>query len=158
MSGLRAGGGFAFLRDTLEASGRDVVARAELATVAFEHTGEHGHWEVFCHSHDPQPQVTVYSLHPREVPVERRDRMMRLVTQANYGLVIGNFELDLGDGELRFKTSLDHGTDRLSGALLAALIEHNLAAFDRYLPAIDAVLDHDDADADALVADIDGAG
>ncbi|GGI09463.1 YbjN domain-containing protein [Egicoccus halophilus] len=140
--------GLAWLVRMLDASDLDVRVLPELATAVFPHAGQHGSWEVYCRSGDPAPQVAVYSLHPREVPARHRAAMATLLTRANYGLLIGNFELDLADGELRFKTSLDHGADQLTGTLLASLIEHNVAAFDRYLPALDAVLDGEVEEAD----------
>ena len=35
-----------------------------------------------------------------------RNAVMEYITRANYGLRIGNFELDLNDGEIRYKTYL----------------------------------------------------
>jgi hypothetical protein len=42
------------------------------------------------------------------VPADRRAEVAELVTRANYGLIIGNFELDFGDGRVRYKTSFDY--------------------------------------------------
>lgn len=146
--------GLDYLVRTLAASGLDVTVVPEIASASFPHHGQHGSWQVYCRSREPVPQVVVYSLHPREVPADRRDATARLLTLVNYGLIIGNFELDLGDGELRFKTSLDFGADRLSGELLATLIEHNLAAFDRYLPVLDAAIDGEDGTAETMLHEI----
>ena len=49
---------------------------------------------------------------------------------------IGNFEMDYGDGEIRYKTSIDVGDDRLTYALIAKLVEPNIAMMDNYLPGI----------------------
>jgi hypothetical protein len=54
-------------------------------------------------------------------------------------LIIGNFELDLDDGEVRYKVAVD-----LEGVSdIAPLVETHLAAcvttFDQYRPALDAV-------------------
>ncbi len=132
--------GMEFLSRTLQASGLAVTEHPELSTVSFTHEGEQRSWEVFCRARHPVPQVMVYSLHPWIVPADRRLAMMELLTRANYGLVIGNFELDPDDGELRFKTSIDFGSDRLSGEVLARLIQHNVDAFEQYLPAVEAVI------------------
>ncbi|MFP4147971.1 MAG: YbjN domain-containing protein [Nitriliruptoraceae bacterium] len=132
--------GFDFLVTSLREAGLDIAEHPEHATVSFEHAGETGRWIVFCRSQDPLPQVLVYSQFPRQVPEDRRATMMALITRINYGLAIGNLEMDLDDGDLRLRTSLDFGEDRLTGALLARLLGHNLATFDRYFPALDAVL------------------
>jgi hypothetical protein len=54
--------------------------------------------------------------------------------------LIGNFELDLVDGEIRFKTSNDVKNDRLSSALFQPLVYTNVVMMDRYLPGIMAVI------------------
>jgi hypothetical protein len=135
--------GLEFLATSLRESGLEVDEYPEHGAVGFEHLGRNGDWEVFCRSRDPVSQVAVYSILSVAVPADRRARVAELLTRANYGLIIGNFELDLDDGELRFKTSIDFAGDRLSGALLAMLIEHNLDAFDRYLPAINGAMTTD---------------
>lgn len=38
---------------------------------------------------------------------ERRIDVLRFVSRANWGLIVGNFELDMDDGHLRFKSSVD---------------------------------------------------
>ncbi|MQA14518.1 MAG: YbjN domain-containing protein [Pseudonocardiaceae bacterium] len=81
-------------------------------------------------------QVLIYSACPPDVPEHRRAAVAELLTRANYGLFIGNFELDLDDGEVRFKTGVDvEGTD-VDDALLDGLLRANLATMDTYLGAI----------------------
>lgn len=52
------------------------------------------------------------------VPEDRRLALAEFLTRANYGLFIGNFEMDWQDGEVRYKTSIDVAGDRLSTALV----------------------------------------
>ena len=65
---------------------------------------------------------------------------MNFLTRANYGLLIGNFEMDYNDGEVRYKTSIDVEGDRLSKALVKRLVYDNLAVMDRYLPGVLSVI------------------
>ncbi len=44
------------------------------------------------------------------------------ITRANFGIVIGNFEIDFSDGEIRYKTSIDVEGDRPSFALIKRLV------------------------------------
>jgi hypothetical protein len=44
------------------------------------------------------------------------------LTRANSGMVIGNFELDFADGEIRYKTSIDVEGDKLSYAIIKRLV------------------------------------
>ncbi len=66
--------------------------------------------------------------------------MAEFLTRANYGLIIGNFELDFGDGEIRYKTSLDVEGDRLSQASIKQLVYTSVLTMDQYLPGIEAVI------------------
>ena len=58
-------------------------------------------------------------------------------------MVIGNFELDFSDGEIRYKTSLDVEGDRLSNALIKQTVYLNVLTMDKYLPALVAVINNE---------------
>ncbi|MEL7357739.1 MAG: hypothetical protein AAFN40_14365 [Cyanobacteria bacterium J06560_6] len=67
--------------------------------------------------------------------------MAQFITRANYGLILGNFELDYTDSEIRYKTSLDVESDRLTPALTKNLISTNVTTMDQYLPGLLAFLE-----------------
>ena len=50
--------------------------------------------------------VTTYAMLPTHVREDKRDVVCRYITRANYGLRNGNLEMDLDDGEVRYKTWL----------------------------------------------------
>ena len=58
------------------------------------------------------------------------------ITRANYGLKVGNFEMDMDDGEARFKTSIDVEKSELTRMLVSNLVYINVWTMDRYLPGI----------------------
>ena len=102
--------------------------------------GENGRW--FCHAsarEDPALFV-MYSMFPVTIPEAKRMRVAEYLMRANYGLVIGNFELDLDGGELRFRTSLDIEDAAFASELLKPLVYTNVRMMDRYLPGLMAVL------------------
>jgi hypothetical protein len=113
----------------------DEVIRAEV-------TGESGAWPCFVVAREKDSRCTVYSQVPWETPEERRADMAELLTRINFGLPLGNFEMDFSDGEIRFKTSIDVSGDHLSGALFDGLLEPNIGTMDAYLPALEAVRDN----------------
>lgn len=51
-------------------------------------------------------------------------------------LIIGNFELDFDDGEVRYKTSVDVEGTRLTIPLIRQVVNLNVVTMDRYWPAI----------------------
>jgi hypothetical protein len=98
--------------------------------------GDNGRWGCIAQVVEPEKLFVFYSICPANTPPEKRPAMAEFICRANYGLLLGNFELDFEDGEVRFRTSLDLGVDRLSLALLKQAIYTNLIIMDRYLPGI----------------------
>jgi hypothetical protein len=102
--------------------------------------GENGQWTCYAWVIEEKKRVAFYSICPVNVPEERRNLLSELVTRANYCLLMGNFEMDYSDGEIRFKTSIDVSGDRITFALLRQLIYTNVLTMDQYLPSIMAVI------------------
>ena len=50
--------------------------------------------------------IATYAVCPMNADESERAAVMEYITRANYGLRIGNFEMDLNDGEIRYKTYL----------------------------------------------------
>lgn len=99
-------------------------------------SGENGHWPCFAQAREAQQQVVVYSICPLRVPEPRRQAMGEFLMRANYGLIVGNFEMDYEDGEVRYKTSLDIEDAEATPPLLRHIIYGNVSSMDRYLPGI----------------------
>ena len=76
-------------------------------------------------------------------------------TRGNYGMVIGNFELDMNDGEMRYKVSVDAEGIELSPTFLKNLSYTAVVTMDRYLPGIMKVL-YSDIDPAEAVREIEG--
>lgn len=112
-------------------------------------------WELFVVVDEADRRVAIYSVEPLEVPPHQRADIAVLLTRVNFGLVIGNYELDLGDGEIRFKTSVDLGDLEPSPALLGGMLDANITAMQTYGDAIRSVI-LGIADADGALAAVEG--
>lgn len=123
----------------LDGEGWSFTRLPEQSILRFEMGARHGEWVCYARTWEEDAQLVIYSAWPEDVPEDRRLAMAEFLTRANFGLVIGNFELDLDDGELHFKTSIDVEGDRISAALIRQLIDANVAAFDHYWPGVAAV-------------------
>lgn len=82
---------------------------------------------VVIDQHEENGIVVLQVVLPVMAPVKARDELLRYLNWLNYSrLLTGNFETDLGDGEIRFRNSMDiEGsalTDRMVFNLLAAAI------------------------------------
>lgn len=101
--------------------------------------GEHGQWRCYGETRESPAQFVFYSLCPIHIPELKRQDISEFLTRANFDLVIGNFEFDLEDGEIRFKTSIDVEGSHLDFNLIKRLVYTNAVMMDQYLPGITAV-------------------
>jgi hypothetical protein len=102
--------------------------------------GSSGEWTCLAHTIPDSEQCLFYSVAPRRAPEILRPAVAEYLTRANWGLLIGNFELDYGDGEIRYKTSIQLNGTELTGELLHPLIYGNVVAMDKYWPGVEAVI------------------
>ena len=98
--------------------------------------GENGQWRCAAQAREEQEQFVFYSVCPVNVPEDKRLVVAEFIMRVNFGLIIGNFEMDLADGEIRYKTGIDVEDDRLSFALIKQMVYANVMMMDRYLPGI----------------------
>ncbi|MEO3704272.1 hypothetical protein [Trichormus azollae] len=59
---------------------------------------------------------------PQNTLKSQRMAVAEFIARGNFGIVIGNFEIDFSDGEIPYKTSIDVKGDRPSFALIKRLV------------------------------------
>lgn len=84
---------------------------------------------------DDWRRLLTFSTYPVMVPEHRRSAVVEALTRINYQLVYGNFEMDLADGEVRFRTVVEAEKD-LDDAMIDRVLNANLSAVDRYFAAL----------------------
>ncbi|MDX1992491.1 MAG: YbjN domain-containing protein [bacterium] len=119
-------------------------------------TGRSGRWICYAQAREEQEQFVFYSVCPVNAPREKLAEIAEFLTRANYGMIIGNFELDYADGEIRYKTSIDVEGAQLLPALVKQMVYSNVMIMDRYLPGIMRVLYGDVDPAEAILELEDG--
>lgn len=112
--------------------------------------GENGRWMCIAQAKDDLDRMLFFSVLETNVPENRRALVSEFLTRANYGLALGNFEMDFGDGEVRYKTSIDVAGGQLTTGMVATMVRVNLAMMDLYLPGIMSVIYGDTSPADAV--------
>jgi hypothetical protein len=115
--------------------------------------GEQATYRLVAIVDDERSVVRFLTFIEGRVPEHRRREVMEFLTRANFGLLLGNFELDLSDGEIRFKCSQSVEGDHLSYEQYQHLLYVSVAMVDRYFPGLQRVL-QGTADAAAAIADI----
>ena len=80
------------------------------------------------------------TVYPLNVPAPRRAAMAELLARLNYGLLIGNWEMDFRDGEVRYRTSVPARSCLFTADLARDLAYTNFGTFGRAWPMLTAVL------------------
>ena len=126
-------------------------------TLQMSFNGSSGKWLCYANVNEEKGFFSFYSVCPINVPEDRRSTVAEFLTRANYGLMIGNFEMDYRDGEVRYKTSLDVENAEINLALIGNLVNVNLLMMDRYLPGVLKCI-YGNESAEAAIQSIEGEG
>lgn len=103
--------------------------------VRLSFTGQNARYDCFGRVNEAHEVFVFYSIIPVRVPEAQRPLVAELLARINYGLNIGNFELDMNDGEIRYKTSIDVEGGDLTPRMAETLIAVNISTTDRYFPS-----------------------
>lgn len=76
----------------------------------------------------------------QKIPFAKRLEICNFMNRVNYELAIGNFEMDMDDGEIRFRTYLDLANSEPSREQLLNLIWNGAQTFDTYYPGIQKIV------------------
>jgi hypothetical protein len=109
--------------------------------------GENGQWACVAQAEEDSRIFLFYSVSPIDIEPAKRAAMAEFTALANFNTLVGNFELGLDTGDLRYKTSLSLKeipdaalqADGLLTTLIKQLIHINVFMMDQYLPGILAV-------------------
>ena len=103
-------------------------------------SGDNGELRCYAQVRVDLEQFIFYVIAPVKAPEAIRPLVAEYITRANYGLRIGNFELDYSDGEIRYKSSLDFEKETLAPDLIKNAIYPAVHTMDHYLPGLFAVM------------------
>ena len=94
--------------------------------------GYNGGYGLIAILDDSKQQVIVYIKSVYRVPKNHRAKASEYLTRVNYGLIIGNFEMDYRDGEVMYKGSMDVSGGKLEPLMFHNLIGYTTTTMDRY--------------------------
>lgn len=107
---------------------------------SFGFRGKNNRYDFWAFINEKGNILSVYSVIPLSAPEKMRILVAEFLHRANYDMMLGNFELDVRDGEIRFKCSADFGDVKPDPEQVNKMIDCCLAMADRYVPGIGAVL------------------
>lgn len=141
---------FNLLVEFFEEDNWDFQWMAGMSVLTLHYNGASGKWVCYAQAREEQQQLVYYSVIPVNVPEAKRPLMAEFITRVNYGMVIGNFEMDYEDGEIRYKTSVDVEGTPVTLPLIRQLVYANISITDHYFPAIMRVLYGNEMPVDVL--------
>ncbi len=98
--------------------------------------GRNGRWTCYGQIDEKQRLFLFYSVFPNSIQKKCIPAVADFICRANYGLKIGNFEIDTDTGEIRYKTSADFENASIDRGIISNLVYANLWTMDRYMQGI----------------------
>ncbi len=79
-----------------------------------------------------ESRFVFYAQFDRDAPVETLSQVAEYITRANFGIDIGNFELDYDEGLVRYKSSFDYEGEPLAPNLIRNAVQATLDSVRMY--------------------------
>lgn len=98
--------------------------------------GRNASFRLFVKAREETEQLLVVMKSPNNIPEGRRVEAAEFLTRANWGLTIGNFEMDMQDGEVRYKVSVDVEGGELTAEMAGTMIRVGAIMMDKYYPGL----------------------
>ncbi len=103
-------------------------------------SGKNGELTCYAQIRPDLQQFIFYAIVPVKVEEAARLKVAEFITRVNYGVRIGNFEMDFNDGEIRYKSSLDFEGETLTPKLIKNTLYPAVMTTDEYLPGLMSVM------------------
>ncbi len=120
----------------LEADGWEYEFDEESGTYRTGYSGESGNFAILVHAAEEENLVLLYMAIEDIIPLEARTRLCEYLCRANYGLAMGNFEIDMADGEVVFRVSADVESVGLTETTVGNMFEEAALTMDRFYPGL----------------------
>lgn len=91
-------------------------------------------WTELIRIEEDEELIVLYAIFPTLVEVQQREQVALQLINENYDLINGAFEMDIADGELRFRSTLlcPKGIDQLS---MKQLLNEHVQIMEQYIPS-----------------------
>ncbi len=124
------------------------IEENQILALGFE--GKNGKYKSLAIAREEEHQMIFYTISPLNATKSKLQVIAEFITKANHGIVMGNFELDFSDGEIRYKTSIDVEGEKLTSNLIKQLVFTNVAMMDKYLPGIRSIIEDNESPDEAI--------
>ncbi|MCL2547971.1 MAG: YbjN domain-containing protein [Symbiobacteriaceae bacterium] len=131
------------------------IQKRDERSYSFGFRGNNNRYDFIARIGERHNTLSIYAILPMQAPNNRLHETAEFLHRANYGLIIGNFEMDFRDGEVRYKASVDFEDNQPAPDHINSLIDCALAMSDRYIPGLGKVI-FANADAEEAIKEIEG--
>ena len=94
--------------------------------------GENGSYAVAFDIKEDRDLFIIYVISNNNFPKDCRVQLAKYLTYCNYAMTLGCFEMDMSDGEIRYKNSVNVVGSRLSKKMVEEMLQVSLVVMDRY--------------------------
>lgn len=102
---------------------------------------ENGRVDLFVDIRPQEEQVIIQTIFPNNIPLHHRDRIANFITRANDGVILGNFEMDYDDGQLKYKCAYVYDdTYPNAESIFMRNLFVSFHMVDKYLPGVMSVV------------------
>ncbi|HBE18560.1 MAG TPA: hypothetical protein DDW51_13335 [Cyanobacteria bacterium UBA11367] len=88
------------------------------STLRLAFKGKNGKCDCYAQVREKEKQFIFYSVCPERVPKTKRRVLGEFLLRINYQQILGSFDLDFSDGEVRYKTSMSINNYSLTPAII----------------------------------------
>ncbi len=131
---------FQKVKDFFDQDGWPYEQLEDQAILRLEYEGENGKWRCYAHVIEERERFVFLSSLANYVPRLMLLEASEYLTRANFGMEVGNFEMDFSDGTVRYRTSVDVEGGELTPVMIKNLVYVNIAVMDQYLPGLGKVV------------------
>ena len=81
-------------------------------------------------------RITTFSTLPIKAPAQSRMTTLEAINHINYALAVGNFEMDMSDGEIRLRTGFSLADAAMTEEMFNTLLSNTFSILDAYVPKL----------------------
>ena len=108
--------------------------------VYFDINGKNGDFTCIIYFDEIERLILIISICNEKFPKEKQNLLLELINLINYELFLGNFEINIEEGEIRLRTSAFYQNIEFTSKILGELLMPNIYLMDRCLPLFTGVI------------------
>ncbi len=102
--------------------------------------GKNGTFFMYIDVDEDSEHIECITMCPLRAAENTKTDVLRLFAHVNWRLAAGHFDIDLNDGEVRFRTSIFAGSSEFDHDLIKHLVFVSMTTMDMFIPVIASVI------------------